>query len=318
METGNKGVWILIAAVVVIACCCLVVAGAAAAGWFVTWPSGWRVSTISQGKAIDQTFEVSESPQLKIENFAGSVSVRAGRAGEIRVAAVKHASRAADVDRIKVELTEREGGLLVKTTKPAGLTNASVELEITTAADTRLDLQTGAGSAEVSGLNGGVRVDTGAGSVVASDLSGDVEVHSGAGSVNLRNVNGQLKVDTGSGQVRVEGLDGEIQAESGTGAMVVSKAAGPVRLGTGSGSIDYQGSPQGECRFETGSGSISLRLPADLNAQVDLHTGSGSIDSRFPVAGRSTRSDVEGIIGSGQEATIYAETGSGSIDLISE
>jgi hypothetical protein len=49
---------------------------------------------------------------------------------------------------------------------------------------------------------------------------------------------------------------------------------------------------------------------------VDLHTGVGSIELDFAVDGEVSRRDVKGVIGSGEGASIYARTGSGSIDLI--
>ena len=45
------------------------------------------------------------------------------------------------------------------------------------------------------------------------------------------------------------------------------------------------------------------------------YTTSGSVDVAYEVDGQISRQDVQGIIGSGDVATIYAHTGSGSIDL---
>ena len=95
-------------------------------------------------------------------------------------------------------------------------------------------------------------------------------------------------------------------------------AGGPANLDTGTGSINYQGDPQGECDFHTGAGSITLRLPANLNAQVDLETGVGTINVQHEVSGKVTKRDVEGTIGTGGRTSIRAHTGTGSIDLIED
>jgi DUF4097 and DUF4098 domain-containing protein YvlB len=316
MESRNRNVWIVAAIVLVLVCCCLAVAAAGAAAWFLSWPSGCCGESGVEGGQVVRAFEVGSSPNLKVDNFAGSVTVRAGEGGEIQVVATKHARRSSDLERIEVEMVEQGGGLLVKTRKPRRLNNAWVKLEITAPAGTRLDADTGSGNVGVSGFDGGVRVDTGSGSVTVRNLKGDVEVHTGTGSVEARDVEGRLKVDTGSGRVTIEGMTGESEAHTGSGGIDVHGARGSGRFDTGSGSIDYQGSPQGDCRFNTGSGSINLRLPADLNARVDLHTGSGSIDVAYAVDGLVSGKDVQGVIGSGDGATIYARTGTGSIDLI--
>jgi DUF4097 and DUF4098 domain-containing protein YvlB len=317
MESRNRGVWIfVIVAVLIVTCCCVAIAGAGAAWRLVGWPTSWMGVSGFEGEAIDQTFEVGRAPSLRVDNFAGSVSVQGGEGGEIRVVATKRVPNRGDLDRIEVEMVERDGGLLIRTRKPATVNSASVKLEITAPAGTYLDAHTGAGSVEASGLGGGAKLDTGAGSVTIQDLRGDVDVHTGAGSVEAYNIQGRLKVDTGSGSVTVKDMEGESDIHTGTGGIDMAGAAGRVRLDTGSGSIDYMGSPEGDCRFNTGTGSISLRLPADLDATVDLHTGTGSVEVGYAVDGQVSKRDVKGVIGSGTQMSIYAHTGSGSIDLL--
>jgi DUF4097 and DUF4098 domain-containing protein YvlB len=85
---------------------------------------------------------------------------------------------------------------------------------------------------------------------------------------------------------------------------------------SGAGNIGYQGTPYGDCRFETGAGNITLMLSADLNMQVEFQTGMGIIDVEFPVDGQVTSRRVQGFIGSGDQGTIYAKTGAGNIDVI--
>ena len=262
MESKNRNVWIIVAVIVVVLCCCVLAVAAAAVGLFATWPLDWTGVTSLQSERSEQTFAVGETPSLKIDSFAGNVIVRTGQSSVIRVAATKNARSKDDLDRIEVGVSERDGGLVIKTEKPLSIQNASVDLEITTPAGTRLD------------------VDTGAGNVDLNDSTGEIDAHSGAGNINVRG------------------------------------AAGTARLDTGAGSIRYQGTPQGECRFETGAGSITLTLPADLNVQVDLETGTGEIDVDFAVDGTVTRRDVQGVIGSGAQGTIYARTGAGNIDVV--
>ena len=85
---------------------------------------------------------------------------------------------------------------------------------------------------------------------------------------------------------------------------------------SGSGGIEYQGAPQGDCRFETGSGSITLELPPDLSMEVNLDTGTGSLDVGYDVAGTVSRKEVRGVIGDGSHGSIRAHTGAGSIHLV--
>lgn len=262
MESKNRTVWIIVAVIVVGLCCCGLAVAVAAVSWFATQPLDWVGVTSLQSERSEEAFVVGDAPSLKIDNFAGNVTVRAGERGVIRVVATKKAPRVGDLDRIELQIDEQNGGLTIRTRKPSGFTNAAVELEITAPAGTSLD------------------------------------------------------ADTGAGNVDVDGLANEIGAHSGAGNLDVRGAAATARLDTGAGSIRYQGTPQGECRFETGAGNITLVLPADLNVRVDLDTGMGNIDVDYVVDGQVTRTEVNGVIGDGSQGSIYAQSGTGNIDLI--
>jgi DUF4097 and DUF4098 domain-containing protein YvlB len=316
MESNRRNVWIIVAFVLLAGCCLVVIVGAALASRFLGFPFGWSTTTDVQGTPVERAFEVGGSPRLEVDNFSGRLVIHEGGEDEIRVRVTKHSRRAGDLDRIQVQMSERDGRVEIRTRKPLGMGNARVELEISAPGDTDLHLRTGSGSVEVSGVGDGAEVSTGSGSVMVHGLSGEVALHSGSGSVTARDLEGRLKVSTGSGRIVIEDMIGEIDAHTGAGLLEVHSVSGVVQLDTGSGGVEYQGSPQGDCRFETGSGNISLKLPADLGAEVDLHTGSGSIEVDFAVVGQISRLDVKGMIGEGDNVSIYAHTGSGSIDLI--
>jgi hypothetical protein len=317
METKSRNLVIIVVVVGVVLClCALVVAVAGLVGWFAVWPFSSSGPIISGGERIEQSFEVGEAPRLEIDNFAGRVTVRAGEPGEMRLIAVKQGPPGSNLDRVQVEVSKLASGLLIRTRKPSILSNTSVQLDVTVPADTQLDLHSGAGNTDVRGFRSDVKVDIGAGDVIIADLAGDLDAHTGSGSVTIDGASGRIQADTGSGSVRITSVAGELDAHTGSGSMEVREASGPARLDSGSGSLTYEGDPEGECRFETGSGSITLRLPADLNMEVELDTGSGSITTDFAVEGETNKQEIQGTIGRGDAGTIRAHTGTGSIELV--
>lgn len=125
-----------------------------------------------------------------------------------------------------------------------------------------------------------------------------------------------LSLSTDAGNVNVENVQGPVKAHSGAGNVRAYDARGPISLDTGAGAVEYHGDPRGECAFQTGAGSVMLHLPGDLNARVHLRTGIGSINlGSFDVDGQTGGTEVDGVIGSGEDATIEATTGAGSIRL---
>jgi len=278
MERNSRSIWIFAIVVLVFMGLCALLVTAVALG-ALALPKVDLGGKAPGEDRIEQTFDVGASPNLTIKNFAGGVTVRAGAEGKIEVVATKRGMSKSRRDQITIDMAQEESGVAIETRLPGGIGMVYVDLEITAPASTRLDLRTGSGGVVVEGLTGDVKVDT------------------GSGGIDLRDVPGAIVASTGSG-----GID-------------VTAGGGPVELHTGSGGIEYEGIPRGDCRFETGSGGIELRLPATLSIAVDLSTGSGGVDVGYDVVGQRSRKQVKGTIGSGDQGSIFAHTGSGSIDL---
>jgi lia operon protein LiaG len=166
----------------------------------------------------------------------------------------------------------------------------------------RLRLDTGSGSVRVTDAQGTVELDTGSGSVTVSDIRGDeLRMDTGSGSITARNVEvGSLTADVGSGGVRLSGI----------------KAA-RLSLDTGSGATDVEVlTDVEEVTVDAGSGPVSLRLPANAGAEVDIETGSGGIETDFPIeVTRWERNSLRGRLGDGK-GRIRIDSGSGRVRLI--
>lgn len=127
-----------------------------------------------------------------------------------------------------------------------------------------------------------------------------------------------VRVDTGAGQVDVRGVTGRIDIRSGAGKVDVRDASGNIQIDLGAGQILYAGTPQGDCRFQTGAGEIIIRLPESPDVRVDLGTGLGNVAVDFDVDGSVSRRSVNGVIGDGRQGSIFAHTGVGSVRLESQ
>ena len=313
-RSRNRNTWIVVVVgVLAVLCCCLVLVAAGAASWLLGFPVSWSWGPGVDGEEVVQTYGVGRSPALVVDNFSGSITVRAGEGEEIRVMTVKHAPRASDLDRIEIDIRPRAGGLTIVTRNPDILINSWVRLEVIAPAGTSFDLHTSSGRIEVSGLQGGGKAQTNSGRVMARDLNGTVSLRTSSGGMTVQTFGGDLNLHVSSGSIDVTAIRGTLDAHTSSGSIDVGDAQGWVRLDTSSGSIDYAGSPEGDCSFKTGSGSIDLRLPEDLDARVDLHTGSGSIKVNYPLEGERSKNDVQGVIGNGRGVSINARTSSGSI-----
>ena len=148
--------------------------------------------------------------------------------------------------------------------------------------DVEIDL--GAGTVRVSGLESVVLADTGSGSIELIDLGGRVTAETGSGGILLEGISATVDISTGSGSIR--GTD--LTAQQMT-----------ARTGSGSINLDFGLAPD-RVELDTGSGSITAVVPAG-SYRLDLNTNSGSTTSTGITEDESS------------PRTIRATTGSGSI-----
>jgi putative adhesin len=149
---------------------------------------------------------------------------------------------------------------------------------------------------------GDVNLRTGDGEIKLAGLKGQMDLHTGDGAENLDNVDGKLHATTGDGHIRANGRFDELELKTGDGHVEVRAGAGSTMASN--------------WRLETGDGSVSLDLPGDLAADVDLHTSDGHIDLEMPVTteGQIRQGEIHGKLnGGGSRLTI--RTGDGSIHL---
>lgn len=149
---------------------------------------------------------------------------------------------------------------------------------------------------------GRVNLRTGDGKIEVAGLKGGMDMHSGDGSVNLDGVEGKLRASTGDGHIKASGRFDELDLKTGDGHVEVRAAAGS--------------SPAGGWHLETGDGNVTLEVPGDLAADVDLHTNDGHIDLDMPVttAGKIRENEVRGKLNGGG-SLITIRTGDGSIHV---
>jgi DUF4097 and DUF4098 domain-containing protein YvlB len=183
-----------------------------------------------------------------------------------------------------------------------GGNHRSLRVNVRVPREAELDIRTGDGNISTTGVSGKLQFDTGDGNVIANDIHGEIRIH------------------TGDGRVEGHGFDGSLDADTGDGSMKVSGRFDSLALKTGDGSIDAQigsGSKVASSwNVKSGDGSITLRLPSDLNANLEARTGDGNITLDFPiqVSGSLSHSAVHGKLNAGGN-TLSVTSGDGSIHI---
>jgi DUF4097 and DUF4098 domain-containing protein YvlB len=156
--------------------------------------------------------------------------------------------------------------------------------------------------------------------IVQMPREGRVNLRTGDGKIELGGVKGEMDLHTGDGSINLDSVDGKLHATTGDGHIQASGRFDELGLKTGDGHVDVRAkngsSLAAGWRLETGDGSVSLEVPGDLSADVDLHTSDGHIDLDMPVTteGKIRQNEIHGKLnGGGSLLTIH--TGDGSIHL---
>jgi hypothetical protein len=112
-------------------------------------------------------------------------------------------------------------------------------------------------------------LSTASGNIHVAMLTGEVNAKSASGEITVRKVNGAVKAHTASGNVEITDVAGTVSAHTASGNVDASLTR-----------IEGNNSME----FTTASGNVTVKAPANLDANVEMTTHSGSVRTDFPLS----------------------------------
>lgn len=284
----------------------VVLAGLAGAGCTVTFDSQ------SQIVRDEKRFTVAGTPDVRLTTFDGSIEIQSWDKPDVLVEIEKRGATRASVDALKVTAEQRGNTIDVDVKGPARESftgigfhrSASARLIVSLPRRSDVQARSGDGTIRIDRVNGRIELRTGDGGIRATDVAGELTLNTSDGTITVAGAEGRLVLDTGDGGVNV------------TGKLT------SVRLHTGDGSIVYRAEPGSTMaepwEISTGDGSVSLFLPREFGADLDVHTGDGTIRNELQVTsdagGEVSHRTVRGKLNAGGKL-LRVRTGDGSIRL---
>ncbi|MBZ5622735.1 MAG: DUF4097 domain-containing protein [Acidobacteriia bacterium] len=236
-----------------------------------------------------KTFAVGTRPEIRVETDDGSVRIRPGEDTKIVARVTTLGWKIAPGE---VQVRESQTGdrveLIVRITHRPFTFNSSgrwIRVELQVPRQIRSDVRTGDGNIDIQGLDGETRLHTGDGRIDAGPLDGSLSAESGDGHMRVRGRLDLLTLHTGDGSIEADVLPGS-------------------KMSSG-------------WRVETGDGSVTMRLPRDFGADLELHTGDGHITMDLPALNAVSEKqgqDVHARLNGGGKA-LSVRTGDGSIHI---
>jgi DUF4097 and DUF4098 domain-containing protein YvlB len=151
--------------------------------------------------------------------------------------------------------------------------------------------------------------------------SAKVNLHSSDGNVVAKGLEGEFDFTTGDGRLELSDIDGSLHAHTGDGSVRVSGRFDVLNLRTSDGRVEVEARPGSQLRepweLSSSDGSVTLRLPADLAADVELHTSDGRITTNIPIVveGSFSGHDLRGKMnGGGNRLAVHTSDGSVTLD----
>ena len=158
-------------------------------------------------------------------------------------------------------------------------------------------------SAVMSGISSRASVKSVSGGITLDGITGDVDANTVSGALEAQGINGKLNFNTVSGDLTL--ADGWLER------LDANAVSGDV-------TADIDLDPLGGMQVTTVSGEVTLRLPAEADARVNLHSVSGDVRSEFAELKRSSAPasrSVSGSLGAGS-GHVSVTTMSGRVMLL--
>jgi TonB family protein len=199
-------------------------------------------------------------------------------------------------------------------------------------------LRTGGGHIRAGQIAGRAQLETDGGNITLKQAGNFVSVRTGGGQIDFGEVRGSVRAQTAGGGIHIITVSGPMEVESNGGSVCLTRVAGAVQAATGGGNIQAwinpeTGSPSGTVslagasQLSSGTGNISVFLPKNLAATIDIEVENGgagrfSADPTLPLNFQMDNRGGEGVhaIGelNGGGPVLRLRTSGGRINLQSE
>ncbi len=242
--------------------------------------------TLGLAQDFRKDYPLGAGGEISISAVSGDVRVIGYDGSTVIVTGKKHGR---DKELVEVEDLSTSSRIELRTHYPKNCNcNASIDFELQVPRGVKYHFD---------------KLSSASGDISVSDVTGDLKAKSASGDLHIIRVRGEIVASSASGDVEVKDVMGMVNAQSASGDVAVDIT----RL-EGNGSME----------FKSASGDVSVKIPANLDADVSMSTLSGSLNTDFPlqVSEResSPGSRAQGRIGNGSRQ-LHLSSVSGDVSL---
>ena len=236
-------------------------------------------------RVVKQHFQTTIDPEVTVDVRFGDVVVMQSPDNTveavIRIIVGKGSKEEAKrvAESVTVDLRQEDGRILIRAGLPkkqSGMQNSGIEIHVTASvpARARVLCETKFGDAQVSGVQGRVKVTSSFGDVKVT-RSANLEVYSSYGDVSIGDIGGTMRIKSSMGDIKAFNVPGG-KIESSYGDIDITRPAGNIELYSSMGEVSVK-----ECKggtIKSSYGDVTLTLAPSFSGTIEAETSFGDVD----------------------------------------
>jgi len=246
---------------------------------FIGWSGFSLVASIGQASFPVSTTIPVEHGRLVASTGGGDITVHQGQlsGGTARLIGTVQYSL------VRPRFTVTDSGISLHCRLPTG--NCGLNATLDVPPRTAVDLTSGGGNMQISGIGGNVTLDSGGGDVGISAIGGTADVLTGGGNVTVGDLGGLLTFTTSGGDVNGSGLfSRHVTMSTGGGnvSLVFTQVPDDLKISSSGGDVTMvlpRGSTSYAIQSNAGGGDYHASVPTNdaSGHKIKLDTGGGNI-----------------------------------------
>ncbi len=253
------------------------------------------------GDTTEDRFVVTGVPEIVVTNSTdGQTTLRAVDGNEVRV---RITTDGWDRDDVDVDVRQDGNQIRIETRREEWRwfnwgRSPRVHIEIEAPRQSDIDARNDDGTLTVTGFEGRLSLSVDDGHLRVTDVSGELTARGDDGRLDLQRVTGSVDVRMDDGDLRVDGVLTVVRARADDGDLRIRAEPGS-RM-------------EADWSIRVDDAHVSLALPDDFAADLDIRTDDGRVDVEHPITmqGRNSRHRISGAInGGGYELRVHTDDG---------
>jgi len=254
----------------------------------------------------EKRFTVTGAPEIRVQGGDAHIRVAPWDRGEVHARVLTEGWRISD-DEVRITAQQSGNSITIEVRIPRTnwgfrMGHRSIHVELMVPRHTDLTAYTSDGDVAVSSLHGKFDLRTSDGRLTVRELQGEIRLRTSDGDIEGTALEGRLEAIGSDGNIRIRGRFDALTIRTSDGNIEADVLPGSKLAATWS--------------LKTSDGNMILRLPPELDAELDAHVSDGRIHLGFPVTvhGELSRTRLLAKLNAGGLA-IQLRSSDGSIHL---